>query len=419
MANIKQIQPMGDATVYDLSVRYMRSPDTRSTTINPNDLNANENGIQFDFKQKSITGLSAAYSGIISYRPYSSGSDWSGGPAHQLAFDADGIHWRKSTGDTTWQAWQDIVRNTGTWDISITGNAATATALTSNAGSSTVPIYFSGGKPVQCSTTLGVSITGNAASASAVAWGNVTGKPSTFAPSSHSHDHIDHSSTWWAGGTNAFHVYRCETSNASSIAAPTGYDCIWTHNNGNRGAALAIDWRNGQRNVFYNTKHDDTSSNNWGGGWRRIWVQGNSVTSAVWNDYAEYRETEEIDPGYILCEKGDGLLYKSTKRCQDFAGVSSDTWGFAQGETEKAKTPIAVSGRVLVYVKDKVKINDYICSGPDGIGLKMHWWEKILYPHRVVGIVSEIPTYEKWGGGEASDRPSVDVNGRIWIKCCN
>ena len=45
------------------------------------------------------------------------------------------------------------------------GNADTATALTSNAGSSTVPIYFSNGKPVQCSTTLGVSITGNAATA--------------------------------------------------------------------------------------------------------------------------------------------------------------------------------------------------------------------------------------------------------------
>lgn len=49
--------------------------------------------------------------------------------------------------------------------VSISGNAATATALTSNAGSSTLPIYFSGGKPVACSTTLGVSITGNATTA--------------------------------------------------------------------------------------------------------------------------------------------------------------------------------------------------------------------------------------------------------------
>ena len=66
---------------------------------------------------------------------------------------------------TTYTVKKDGTGATGTWSISISGNAATATALTSSAGSSTVPIYFSSGKPVQCSTTLGVSITGSAASA--------------------------------------------------------------------------------------------------------------------------------------------------------------------------------------------------------------------------------------------------------------
>ena len=37
----------------------------------------------------------------------------------------------------------------GDWGINITGNAATATALTTSAGSSSQPIYFSNGKPVQ------------------------------------------------------------------------------------------------------------------------------------------------------------------------------------------------------------------------------------------------------------------------------
>lgn len=53
----------------------------------------------------------------------------------------------------------------GTWGISISGNAATATALTSSAGSSTTPVYFSGGKPAVCGSSLAVSITGNAATA--------------------------------------------------------------------------------------------------------------------------------------------------------------------------------------------------------------------------------------------------------------
>lgn len=35
---------------------------------------------------------------------------------------------------------------------------------------------------------LTVNVTGNAATASSVAWGNVTGKPSTYAPSAHNHD---------------------------------------------------------------------------------------------------------------------------------------------------------------------------------------------------------------------------------------
>lgn len=51
---------------------------------------------------------------------------------------------------------------TATTAGSCTGNSATATALTSNAGSATQPIYFSGGKPVACSYTLGKSVPSNA-----------------------------------------------------------------------------------------------------------------------------------------------------------------------------------------------------------------------------------------------------------------
>lgn len=43
----------------------------------------------------------------------------------------------------------------GTWGISISGNAANATALTSNAGDSFNPVYFSEGKPVACTMSTG------------------------------------------------------------------------------------------------------------------------------------------------------------------------------------------------------------------------------------------------------------------------
>ena len=83
------------------------------------------------------------------------------------------------------------------------------------------------------------------------------------------------------------------------------------------------------------------------------------------------------------------------------------------GETAKAKTPLAVAGRVLVYpYKNK---NEYhagmaVCSAPDGTVDIMTREEIREYPDCIVGIVSEIPQYNTWG----SD--NVKVDGRIWIK---
>lgn len=48
---------------------------------------------------------------------------------------------------------------------SLEGNAATATALTTSAGSTTQPIYFSGGKPVAITGSIANNTTGNAATA--------------------------------------------------------------------------------------------------------------------------------------------------------------------------------------------------------------------------------------------------------------
>lgn len=128
---------------------------------------------------------------------------------------------------------------------SLSGNANTATALTSSAGSSTQPVYFSGGKPVACTYTLSKSVPSNAvftdtntwrplgttgdtacagndsrlsnarpasdvyswakaSSKPSYSWGEITGKPSTFTPSSHTHNYAGSSSAGgsanWANG---------------------------------------------------------------------------------------------------------------------------------------------------------------------------------------------------------------------------
>ena len=142
--------------------------------------------------------------------------------------------------------------------------------------------------------------------------------------------------------------------------------------------------------------------------------RASQVYGAVWNDYAEYRRTKNnVQPGYCVIETGKGNLIKSSERLQPGANIVSDTFGFAIGETEQTKTPLAVSGRVLAYpYEDRYSYSagDPVCSGPNGTISKMTREEVREYPDRIVGTVSEIPEYETWGTG------NIKVDGRIWIK---
>ena len=98
---------------------------------------------------------------------------------------------------------------------------------------------------------------------------------------------------------------------------------------------------------------------------------------------------------------------------QPGAEVVSDTFGFAIGETNECKTPIAVSGRVLVYPyedRNSYQPGDAVCSGPNGTVSKMSREEIKEYPERIIGTVSEIPDYEVWG------QSGIKVYNRIWIR---
>lgn len=138
------------------------------------------------------------------------------------------------------------------------------------------------------------------------------------------------------------------------------------------------------------------------------------IYGAVWNDYAEYRkQLYEIEPGRVVRDLNSGHVVLTEERLIPGAQVVSDTFGFAIGETKECKTPLAVSGRVLVFTtQDRYKYNagDAVCSGPHGTVDIMTREEIQKYPDAIVGIVSEIPTYDTWGQNE------VAVQGRIWIK---
>ena len=151
--------------------RYLSCPDTRSAVIKPEDLTAAQ-GVQFNFKQKSVTGLTAAYAGVMSFRPYSSASDWSGGPAHEVAFDNNGIYHRKSTDSTTWGAWETIIHSgnistyaSGSADKWTTPrNFYIADADAANTGDA-VSVDGSANVTLKLPSTIKATLTGNASSA--------------------------------------------------------------------------------------------------------------------------------------------------------------------------------------------------------------------------------------------------------------
>lgn len=140
----------------------------------------------------------------------------------------------------------------------------------------------------------------------------------------------------------------------------------------------------------------------------------NKIYGAVYNDYAEYRtQKEAIEPGYCVASTDNGELFRTTEKFQACDGIVSDTFGFAIGETQESRTPIAVAGRVLAYCagdKNSYHSGDTVCAGPGGLVYKMTREEIREWPDRIVGVVSEIPSYDTWGTG------NIKVNNRIWIK---
>lgn len=145
-----------------------------------------------------------------------------------------------------------------------------------------------------------------------------------------------------------------------------------------------------------------------------VYTQDNVLFGAAWNDYAEFRTQKEIiEPGYCVASNDNGQVYRTTEKYQACDGIVSDTYGFAIGETNNCKTPLAVAGRVLAYYegnREDYHAGDTVCAGPEGKICKMTREEIREWPDRIIGIVSEIPEYEIWGSN------NIKVNNRIWIK---
>lgn len=359
-----------------------------------------------------------------------------------------------------------------TLGVNISGNAATATVassankLNTSAGGNTNPIYFTNGVPVKSTASVGSAnqpvylkngvITACAGSQSGtekqqsfkinggngtVHWyylGNLisngdnseviidiyTGNGYNGTGNQNTHISIFVKDGWQStlAAANSFGIsYLVDHSDVNATAIKVR-GMASAHNVINLYVYLPWDYSDGYYSIkgYYSTwTHKgirSTTEPTYGEVQNCVFgtFRAGQVYGAVWNDYAEYRQTKKyVQPGYCVIETGKGDLIKSSERLQPGANIVSDTFGFAIGETEQTKTPLAVSGRVLAYPyedRDSYQAGDPVCSGPNGTISKMTREEVREYPERIIGTVSEIPDYGVWGTG------NVKVNNRIWIK---
>lgn len=222
------------------------------------------------------------------------------------------------------------------------------------------------------------------------AWSEVTSKPSTFSPSAHT----DHTSIELRPGSSAGHG---------------GFIDFHFNNSSADYTSRIIEWSSGTLTVYTN-------------------LSATKIYNAVWNDFAEYRESDIYEGGRVLVSNGSGKLVLSTERLQPAAHVISDTFGCSVGQSDTAKTPMGVAGRVLAYTyqdRNNYKVGDAVCAAPNGTIDIMTREEIIQYPDRIIGIVDEIPNYEIWhqvstqydGNGNygGHHEAEVEVKNRIWI----
>lgn len=308
--------------------------------------------------------------------------------------------------------------STNTLSITVGGTTKTATAVNSvsnawEAGTSAGPKIKT---TVNGKTGTAVAIPTATASASGV----VTTGTQTFAGAKTFNSYINvgnyvnstsvRGGTWIAGTHNASFVASAATSAASGQ-----YYQGW-YSGKTQAGAWSMGALSGSEDLYfvYGTDANYKANTNTTVQATRISASTGRLFGAAWNDYAEYRVCQEdYKPGQVVCENGDDTLSIATRRLQPGANVVSDTFGFAIGETELAKCPIAVSGRVLVYTyepREEFKPGEAVCAGPNGTVSRMTREEIREYPECIIGTVSAVPTYETWG------QTDVPVDGRIWIK---
>ncbi len=229
-------------------------------------------------------------------------------------------------------------------------------------------IYTDGNKPSKSDVGLGnvdntadsaksVKYATSAGSANAVAWGNVSGKPSTFAPAAHKHDHLERvedtrsTTTKPSDYKNGFKFIGIKTLKAAGISASESeYCCLigmngWMDKSGGGATEIAIDISG---RMFY--RHQNMNSENDSFDTWRLVLTSDYVVDSLTTNYPNMPLSAHM--GFELANR-IYALDKSTLGKTDIIDNLNDT------STNKVLS--ANQGKVL----NETKVNQPIYSTTD------------------------------------------------------
>lgn len=317
--------------------------DTRNDNQSPNNIPI---GVAYHLKGNTTDGLNdgGTYHGVLSLKQW---SDNSGGLFHQLGFTGNGKIGHRSGSGESWNNWGFL--------------------------------YSTLNKPTPAE--IG-AIPATASCNKNWYWSGQSGQPS-----------------WLWGGSDGTNMYVYNPSNFNVNTARTAYHLQMPSSN--YGSPIEI----GQYIDF----HKVGSTTDYDG---RLYIdsaakliytghfQASRVYGAVWNDYAELFEKEDIseniEAGDIVVWSKNGVVKSSKHQDKRVIGVFSDTYGHLIGGKEEedleeqiAKgeyVPVGLSGRVGVKVTGDIEIGDLITTSDiEGVGCKIDNY----YPGTVIGKALE------------------------------
>jgi len=141
-----------------------------------------------------------------------------------------------------------------------------------------------------------------------------------------------------------------------------------------------------------------------------IWAA--KVHNAVWNDIADFVEIDdnlEIEYGKVYFRDKDSKVKLASKKGQYAIGIASDTFGFGVGEDNRKKQmPVAIGGWILAHVDNVYIAGTPLIPNKNGVLTKATWIIEIFKSSSIIAHFDRVEKKELWNG--------VEVNGRYWVK---